>query len=284
MVLALVTGASSGIGEAFAHHLAQDGHDLVLVARTPDALERTARTLREATGRHVDVLSADLATAQGCAVVEERLHSGPPVDVLINNAGTALGRPFPTTSVVEESALLDLNIRAVMRLTHAALPRMLRAGGGAIVNVASVAGCGPSWLASTYPASKAWVIAFSESVGRSKGVSQAGVRVLAVLPGYTRTALHERNAVDTAHFPSWMWLPADRIASTALRDLRRGRAVCVPGRRYRAVVQAVRHLPRALVLPLCWDLSRTDAWDLSRTGADVPDGGDPMRPVQEEKP
>ncbi|GGX54036.1 SDR family NAD(P)-dependent oxidoreductase [Streptomyces noursei] len=282
MPTALITGASSGIGAAFARHLARDGHDLVLVARTPTALERTARELRTAAGRRIETLPADLATADGCAVVEDRLRAGPAVDVLVNNAGTALGQPFPTAPAADESALLDLNARAVLRLTHAALPHMLQARDGAVVNVASIAGCGPSWLASTYPASKAWVIAFSESVGRAANVRRAGVRVMAVLPGYTRTELHARNAIDTTHFPAWMWLPADRVAAAALRDLRRGRRVSTPGRRYQAVAWAMRHLPRTLIVPLCWDLSRTT--DRARPDTAGPAHRPPSSPAQEENP
>lgn len=256
MPTAVVTGASAGIGLAFAELLAERGYHLVLVARDGARLDALAAALRSP-GRPHQVIPADLATVAGCRAVEQRLADGAaPVDLLVNNAGAAPSRPFPENPVAAEEAVLDLNVRAVLRLTHAALPGMVARRSGGVLNVASVAALGPGWLASTYPPSKSWVLAFTESVGRSDLVRRAGVRMTAVLPGYTRTEFHRRAGIAASEFPGWMWLPAARVAATALRDLDRGRTVSIPGLRYRLAGWALRHLPRPVVAPWCWDPSR----------------------------
>ncbi|MTE22345.1 SDR family NAD(P)-dependent oxidoreductase [Streptomyces sp. TRM43335] len=256
MPTAVVTGAGTGIGLAFAEALASRGYHLVLVARDGARLGAPAAAL-PAPGRPHQVIPADLATTAGCRAVEQRLADATdPVDLLVNNAGAAPSRPFPENPVEAEEAVLDLNVRAVLRLTHAALPGMMARRSGGVLNVASVAALGPGWLASTYPPSKSWVLAFTESVGRSAPVRRAGVRMTAVLPGYTRTEFHRRAGIDASEFPAWMWLSATRVAATALRDLDRGRAVSIPGVRYRLAGWAFRHLPRPMVMPWCWDPSR----------------------------
>jgi short-subunit dehydrogenase len=249
---ALVTGATSGIGAAFARRLAAAGWDLILVARDEQRLAAVADSL---TGTHdiaVTALPADLSSADGCQAVERRLGDpAGPVDMLINNAGFSVKGSFLRTAVADEERLLDVNVRAVMRLTHAALPGMVERGRGDIVNVASVSGFGPVMAGSTYPASKAWVINFSESL--ALGVRRHGVRVLALCPGYTRTEFHERAGIDVSATPDWMWLTADQVAAGALRDLRRGRLVSVPGLRYKALVFGMRHAPAGLVRRLSPD-------------------------------
>ncbi|MCZ9351026.1 SDR family NAD(P)-dependent oxidoreductase [Streptomyces mutabilis] len=219
MSLALVTGATSGIGRAFARHLARAHHDLIVVARTRHRLEELAEDLKRESGVRVEILPADLSTAEGCRSVEDRLAAPPFVDLLVNNAGIMLREPFPYTRDADEERLLAVNVRAVLRLTHAALPVMIERETGRIVNVASFSAHGSGGLATTYPASKSWVLAFSEAVGRSAGVRRAGVGIMALLPGFTRTELHERSGIDLTGLPRWMWLDADRVADAALRDL-----------------------------------------------------------------
>ncbi|MFE9368057.1 SDR family NAD(P)-dependent oxidoreductase [Streptomyces sp. NPDC006978] len=255
MPLALVTGATSGIGGAFADRLARTGHDLILVARTRHHLERQAEALSRRTGVRVETLPADLATTEGCLLVEHRLTTGRPVDLLVNNAGIMLDKPFPQNDIAAEELVLSVNIRAVLRLTHAVLHGMVERGEGRVLNVATFSALGPGGLATTYPASKSWVLAFTESVGRSAHVRNSGVRVMALLPGFTRTELFDRAGVDPLNLPRWMWLRADHVAVSALRDLDRGRTVSVPSLRYKVVAWGLRHLPRALLLPLCWDFS-----------------------------
>ncbi|MCX4469043.1 SDR family NAD(P)-dependent oxidoreductase [Micromonospora sp. NBC_01655] len=242
---ALVTGATAGIGAEFARRLAADGWALVLVARDAARLAAVAAELTGRYGHPVEVIAADLSTDDGCADVERRLAEGSPVELLVNNAGISLNQPFLRSSVADESRLLRLNVHAVLRLTLAAVGPMTRRGHGAVINVSSVAGFGPVMPGSTYPASKAWVTAFSESVDLATAAS--GVRVMALCPGYTRTGAHERLGIDLSGTPGFMWLQADQVVDEALRDLRKGRSVSVPSRRYKLAVAGVRHAPRSLL-------------------------------------
>jgi len=245
---ALVTGASSGIGAAFARQLAARGTALVLVPRAAARLSAAAAELASRYGVEATALAADLSTEAGTAAVAERLgRSGDPVDLLINNAGLGLTTPFPESTPDDEEYLLRVNVHAVLRLTHAALPGMIARGRGAVINVSSVAGF-TALPGSTYPASKAWVINFSESVDQS--VRRHGVRVVALCPGYTRTEFHQRARIDVSRTPNWWWLDADDVVRHGLRDLARGRPVSVPGWRYRALVAVVRHAPRGLLRTL----------------------------------
>jgi short-subunit dehydrogenase len=243
---ALITGATSGIGAAFARQLAARGHGLVLVARDTGRLTAMAADL--SAKHHVDtaVLTADLATAAGCGVVEERLAAtDDPIDLLVNNAGITLNRSFLRSTADDEERLLSVNVHAVMRLTHAALPGMVARRNGDIINVSSASGFAAVMPGSTYPASKAWVMHFSEAIGLS--VRQFGVRVMALAPGYTRTEFHDRAGIDMAKTPPWLWLDADDVVRDGLRDLTRGRLVSVPNWKYKTVVFAMRHAPRRLL-------------------------------------
>jgi hypothetical protein len=246
---ALVTGATAGIGAAFTRRLAADGYHLVLVARDEQRLAAQAKELTARYGGQVEVLPADLSTDEGPTPVAERLADPTrPVDLLVNNAGIGLRKPFHRTTVDEEARMLRLNIGAVMRLTHAALPAMTGRGHGAVINVSSVAGFGPVQPGSTYSATKAWVTNFSESVGQS--AARHGVRVMALCPGFTRTEFHERAGIDTAGSPEWMWLDAEDVVHVALRDLGRGRLVSVPDWKYKAAVFGIRYTPHSLLAKL----------------------------------
>ena len=242
---ALITGASLGIGEAFARRLAADGWDLILVARDAGRLDATAADLAGRYDRRMETISADLSTDDGCSVVERRLAAEPPVEMLVNNAGSSLNTPFVRSAVEDEVQLLRLNVQAVLRLTHAALGPMVRRGKGAVINVSSVAGFGVPMPGSTYSASKAWVTNFSESIGQS--VAPLGVRVMALCPGYTRTGYHERAGINMSRTPGWMWLRADDVVDEGLRDLRKGKLVSVPSWKYKLAVAGLRHAPRRLL-------------------------------------
>jgi len=238
MTTALVTGATAGIGAAFARALARRGHDLVLVARDPARLDSAARQLRTY-GVKADVLAADLTDEQGCAWVEWRCGEG--VDILVNNAGLGTKGAFHETPREQEEHLLRLNVRAPMRLTHAALPPMVARGNGAIVNVSSVAGFAPGIRAATYSASKAWLTNFSESLHLQ--YEGTGVQVLALCPGFTRTEFHSRAQMGSSGIPDRLWLAADDVVRTALADLDRGRSMSIPGAQYKAIVAATRLVP-----------------------------------------
>ncbi|MEV6576391.1 SDR family NAD(P)-dependent oxidoreductase [Streptomyces sp. NPDC051577] len=255
MPLALITGATSGIGLAFAQQLAKEGYDLLLVARSADTLSSVATDIRTTFGVGVEVLPADLATSTGCDTVTHHLCDGVPVDLLVNNAGMALSEPFLHNGIAAEEALLHLNVQAILRLTHAALPGMLARRSGQIMNVSSFTAAGLSGLSTTYPASKAWILSFSEAVGRSAQLRAAGVHITALLPGFTRTELFERSGIETSQLRSWMWLRSQDVVASALRDLRRGKSISVPSLRYKAATWALRHLPRRLLRRMAWDLS-----------------------------
>ena len=240
MGTALITGATSGIGLAFARTLARRGHDLVLVARDRERLDVVAAELR---GHRVEVevLAADLADRSQMAMVEERLRAKP-VEILVNNAGFGVPQRFSTGDLDAEQQMLDVLVTAVMRLTHAALPGMVARGSGAVLNVSSVAG----WITGgTYSAAKAWVTVFSESL--SIELAGTGVHVTAVCPGYTHTEFHQRASMEMDSVPEWMWLDTQDVVDRALVDVRKGRPVSVAGTQYKALSLAAQYLPRPLV-------------------------------------
>lgn len=243
MPTALVTGASAGLGEEFAQQLAARGYDLVLVARDTDRLEELAGRLREHRGVAVEVLSADLADRDELGRVAARVADPDrPVELLVNNAGFGLRQGLLGGDLAEQETALDVMVRAVLVLTHAAVNRMAPAGEGAVLNVSSVA----SWATmGTYSAIKAWVTVFSEGLARE--LADHGVRVSAVCPGFVHTEFHARARISKEMVPDPMWLTADRVVAEALADLERGRPVSVPSRRYQAVVRLLRHAPRRLV-------------------------------------
>ncbi|MEO3758825.1 SDR family oxidoreductase [Mycobacterium sp. B14F4] len=240
--VALITGPTSGIGAGFARRYATDGYDLVLVARDVTRLERLAAELRDEAGATVEVIAADLAQASDRATVADRLTEG--VRVLVNNAGFGTSGEFWTSDYSVLQAQLDVNVTAVMQLTHAALPAMLAAGEGTVINVASVAGLLPG-RGSTYSASKAWVIAFSE--GLANGLGGTGVGVHALCPGFVRTEFHDRAGIDMAGTPSWFWLEVDDVVRDTMAGVAKNKVVIVPGLQYKALTTGGRVVPRRLV-------------------------------------
>jgi short-subunit dehydrogenase len=241
--IALVTGATAGIGNAFARALAARGTDLVLVARDAERLESVAADLRVTHGVDVEVLVADLADRGRLERVAERLRDrGRPVDLLVNNAGFAVKQEFVGGDLGEQERLLDVLVRAVLVLSAAATPGMVERGHGGVVTVSSVAGF---LQGGTYSAAKAWATTFTLSLAGE--LAGSGVTATALCPGYVHTEFHGRAGIRMNRLPEWVWLDADELVAQCLRDVAHGRSISVPGWQYRLAVVAVRHLPLRLV-------------------------------------
>ena len=241
MATALITGATAGIGRAFAYELASRKMDLVLVARDHGRLEELARTLESDFKISAEVLVADLSQRMAIDEVACRAAASD-IELVVNNAGFGLRQEFVGGDLRAEQELLDVLVTSVMRITHAALPGMLERNRGGVLNVSSVA----SWLASgTYSAAKAWVTTFSESLATQLKDSQ--VHVMALCPGFTRTEFHARAEMETHTIPNWMWLEVREVVKSALSDFESSRPVSVPGAQYKALGLAAQYLPRPVV-------------------------------------
>ena len=246
MPTALVTGATSGIGHAFARALARSGHRLVLVARDGDRLEQRRVELGSLGAPDVDVIVADLSDRGQRQRVVDRLEDpgAAPVDLLINNAGGTLGVEFLQASEADLIKQVELNAVAVMSLTHAALPGMIARGHGGIINVASTAGLVPG-RGSTYGATKAFVISMSEALSTS--LRGSGVRVQALCPGFVRTEFHQRANIDMSRTPGWAYVDEDKLVAASLSDLRANRPLSIPGALYKTIYVLTKVAPRSVV-------------------------------------
>jgi short-subunit dehydrogenase len=243
IVTAVITGATAGIGAEFARQLAEQGHNVVLVARDAARLEAKAAELESRYRVRAEVLPADLTEDAGVAAVVARLSDpARPVDILVNNAGMGLLRSFAENDIADEKRHLKLHVESAMELTHAALQGMLLRQSGRIINVASVAAFLPR---ETYSAAKAWLVSFSRWANLA--YAGRGVRVTAVCPGFTRTEFHDRMGMDKSVAPGWMWLQPERVVREGLADNQRGKAVSIPARRYKILITAARVLPARLV-------------------------------------
>ena len=233
MPIALISGASSGLGAEFARQLAARGYDLVLVARDRARLDALARELADRHGVRAEALAADLLDPTSRALVEARLSSTVhPVDYLVNNAGYGLPREFDENSADQESRQLELLATVPLRLSHAALEQMLPRRSGTVLTVASVAGF--AGLGS-YSAAKSWALTFSRWANAY--YRSAGVTFTAVAPGFVRTEFHERMGIARESMaPRPAWLDAARVVREALRDAERRRAISIPSVRYRLLV------------------------------------------------
>lgn len=220
MSTALITGASAGIGASYARRLAARGYDLVLVARSTGKLEALAAELRASYSVAVEVLTADLTDATALKAVEDRLRSGAPVDLLINNAGDSLPGTFATAKPQDLDWLIQLNVTVPTLLASAALAGMLEWGEGSIVNIGSVVGLVPEYFPGIYAATKSYILTFSQGLAAEAGPK--GIYVQAVLPAATRTAIWDRSGVDVASLQNVM--EVDDLVDAALVgfDLKEG--------------------------------------------------------------
>jgi uncharacterized protein len=239
---ALVTGASSGIGAAFAVRLARDGSDLIIVARNRARLEEQARHLRADHGVEVEVLPADLTEPAELRVVEKVIEDAH-LDLLVNNAGFGTAGAFAELDAAKEEEEIRLNVLALVRLTRVALPGMLARNRGAIINVSSMAGLQAAPYNATYGATKAFVNSFTEAL--SEEVRGTAVRVQALCPGFTRTEFQDRAGIDVSSIPSFAWMTADAVVDASLAALHRGDIVCIPGLGNRALATMTGAVPRS---------------------------------------
>ncbi|MCF4120666.1 SDR family NAD(P)-dependent oxidoreductase [Antribacter sp. KLBMP9083] len=248
MGTALITGGTAGLGLEFAWQLATARHDLVLVARDVERLETVARQIRVAAGVDVEVLPADLSVPDDVARVARRLavvggrpedDGLRPVGLLVNNAGFATSASFVEGRLSTEMRSVDVMVRAVVELSHAALGQMTQRDRGAILNVASVAAL---TAGGTYAAAKAYVRSFTE--GLAVELRGTGVTATVLCAGLVHTEFHERAGIPEGVFPAWAWLDAPEVVAVALADVRRGVVISTPSVRYKAASAALRLMPR----------------------------------------
>jgi short-subunit dehydrogenase len=227
---ALVTGASAGIGTAFAEAIARRGQDLVLTARRTDRLEQIAARLRAESDVEVEVITADLTQESDVVRLEEALSSDDRLTLLVNNAGFGGYRPFVELDPGDAENILAVHVGATIRLTHAALPGMVERGNGSVINIASMLAYSgllpapPLPFRATYAAAKSFVITFSQLLAGE--VAHAGVRVMACCPGLVSTEFHDVEGMDVSHMPQ---MTAEDVVSAALKGLELGETICVPG-------------------------------------------------------
>jgi short-subunit dehydrogenase len=237
----LVTGATAGLGAAFADQLAGRGSDLVLVARDEARLAQTASSLRATHGVEVEVLRADLSDQADLATVAERLADPErAIDVLVNNAGFGVHAKLASPDLRLHRSAMDVMCWAVLVLSGAAATAMRARGHGQIINVSSLA----SWTTQgNYSAIKAWVRSYSQ--GLSNELHGTGVTVTAACPGWVRTEFHQRAGIRTSAIPDWAWAEPTPVVERILRDADRGKAVTVPAARWRIAQAALKLAPQS---------------------------------------
>ncbi len=247
---ALITGASSGIGEAFADVFAAEGFNLVVVARRVDRLEAVAARLRQDHGVQVTVLPADLGHRDSIATLCGELDArGLAIDALVNNAGYGIPGVYTTPGWDRHAAMLQVMVVGLSELTYRLLPGMIARRYGRIVNVASLAGLVPAPAGHTlYAATKAFLIKFSESL--SHEVRKHGVHVTAICPGFTRSEFHDvtgtREGVNK--LPRWMWMDSPTVARQGFDAVTEGTAIYINGRVNRTIALLVRYVPHRIVI------------------------------------
>ena len=246
MATALITGATAGIGAAYAKLLAKEGFDLVLVARDLPRLKGVAKELSKLYKIKAETIKADLTKPAQLAKVEKRLaNNSKPIEVLINNAGFGLKDSFLVSNLAKEQELLDVLVTAPMRLSHAVLPGMIKRNSGSIVNVSSVA----SFIAGgTYSAAKSYLTVFSEYLHTE--LRDTNVKVSALCPGFTRTEFHARGKMKMSGLPNYMWTAVDQVVAKSWRYVKAGKVICIPGWQYMLLSSIARIAPRPVVRKL----------------------------------
>ena len=248
-MLAVITGASAGIGASFARKLAARGYDLLLIARREERLRALARQLQEQHRIHADFLVADLTDPAELASLAQRIQAAPDLALLVNNAGFGTTRYFFETEAASQDSMHQLHVIAATRLTHAALANLQPRGvaGTGVINVSSVAAFAPAPQNVSYCATKAWMNRFTEGLAIELAAWKSPVTVQALCPGYTLTEFHDVVHMDRSAISNAYWLPPDFVVEESLRGFARRRLFVVPGWRYKMLVAVLRILPGAAV-------------------------------------
>lgn len=241
--LAVITGASAGMGAEFARQVAAKGYDLLLVARRPERLQQVADTITPIHNVRCEILPCDLADENDVAQLDKRLRSADNLGLLVNNAGFGTLGYFWKNPLENQQKMHQVHVIAALRLCHAALQPMLKRDKGAIINVSSVAGfvTGPGSI--SYSATKTWMNRFTEGLSLELELAKSRVKVQALCPGYTRTEFHQTLEMDPSNIPGWMWLSAERVVRESLDALPTGKLFVIPGKRYRSMLRAYSLLP-----------------------------------------
>jgi short-subunit dehydrogenase len=224
--LAVITGASSGIGAVYADRLARRGYDLLLIARNRERMEDLAKKLAAETGREVQTLAADLTNSKALAELEQILREDSRVTLLVNNAGLGATKPLLDSDVTDMSQIIALNVEALTRLTYAVAPEFVKRGSGTIINIGSIVGVAPERLNGVYGGTKAFVLAFSQSLQHE--LAEKGVTVQVVLPGATATDFWSKAGKPVEHLPQEIVMTAEDMVDAALAGLDQGEFVTIP--------------------------------------------------------
>lgn len=242
---ALVTGASSGIGAVYAHRLAKQGYDLIIVARNGERLKALASGLTEETGRTVETVVADLGNTADLARVEGVLKQDRSITLLVNNAGVGGTAPLLAADVDKMQKMIELNVTALMRLTYAVVPGFVARGGGTIINIASIVAIAPERLNGVYGATKAFVLAFSQSLKHE--LTEKNIRIQAVLPGATATEFWGIAGTPIEHLPNEIVMSAEDMVDASLAGLKQREFATIPALEDAGLLSAYEQARQALM-------------------------------------
>jgi short-subunit dehydrogenase len=241
---ALITGASLGIGAAFAKILV-DKYRLILVSRSEERLTRVADKLKQISNNEPEILSADLTKEDDIKKVEEKIKTDSDIELLINNAGSGSLSQFHESDISVEISQIDLNITALVRLTHAALKPMIVNGKGYMINVSSIAGIRTTPYFSVYGATKAFVKSFTEALHEE--LRNTGVYVQVLLPGFTRTDFHRQGKIDISSIPEIVWSSPEDVVRASLKSMEKKELVCIPGSINSVLASISKFMPSGII-------------------------------------
>lgn len=245
---AVITGATSGIGAAYAHDLAASGHDLIITGRRKNIINNVSKEIEKKFGAKVDVVFAELSDAKDVDLLIEQIRKAGPIDVLVNNAGFTTKGFYHQEDIVEQEKMVCVHVIAMMKLTHTVLPGMIEKRSGAIINVASIHAVSPMSLSATYSSVKAFIKNFSISLHCE--VKAYGVKIQCVLPGFTRTDIGRGIGVDMnaiENKPMRKWMQPDEVVHVSIRELKKkNKVVCIPGAVNKIAYMAAKIMPERL--------------------------------------